>query len=210
VYNAGVTAPLLSYLQRLRDLDEQATGAWGISIIPPNTRDIQKINQTLTHTTKSLSAPKTQSCRRGSRRLWTSVWRSSAPVRNPSWKGPKPPRRRRAAEEAEQQQEEEAEEERGREAEAAAASEAEAEAEEAPGRARGSEARARARRRPRQGPRRTLTPPDPQPKGACYPGGFKPSPLTIQSWFQNVPFKYATRAALYPEVGLCRLNQVDP
>jgi hypothetical protein len=30
----------------------------------------------------------------------------------------------------------------------------------------------------------TLTPPDPQLKGACYPGGFKPSPLNIDPGFK--------------------------
>jgi hypothetical protein len=33
--------------------------------------------------------------------------------------------------------------------------------------------------------RRALTPPDPQLKGARYPGGFKPSPLNINPGFKT-------------------------
>jgi hypothetical protein len=35
----------------------------------------------------------------------------------------------------------------------------------------------------------TLTPPDPQLKGAWYPGGFKPRTYQVRNRFQNVPFK---------------------
>jgi hypothetical protein len=34
-----------------------------------------------------------------------------------------------------------------------------------------------------------LTPPDPQLKGAWYPGGFKPRTYQVRNRFQNVPFK---------------------
>jgi hypothetical protein len=37
--------------------------------------------------------------------------------------------------------------------------------------------------------RRTLTPPDPQLKGAWYPGGFKPCTYQVKTRFQTVPFK---------------------
>jgi hypothetical protein len=37
--------------------------------------------------------------------------------------------------------------------------------------------------------RRTLTPPDPQLKGARYPGGFKPLPLNINPGFKTCRFK---------------------
>jgi hypothetical protein len=35
----------------------------------------------------------------------------------------------------------------------------------------------------------TLTPPDPQLKGAWYPGGFNPRTYQAKHRFQNVPFK---------------------
>jgi hypothetical protein len=35
----------------------------------------------------------------------------------------------------------------------------------------------------------TLTPPDPQLKGAWYPGGFNPCTYRVKNRFQNVPFK---------------------
>jgi hypothetical protein len=35
----------------------------------------------------------------------------------------------------------------------------------------------------------TLTPPDPQLKGAWYPGGFNPCTYQVKNRFQNVPFK---------------------
>jgi hypothetical protein len=35
----------------------------------------------------------------------------------------------------------------------------------------------------------TLTPPDPQLKGAWYPGGFKPCTCQVKTRFQNVAFK---------------------
>jgi hypothetical protein len=34
-----------------------------------------------------------------------------------------------------------------------------------------------------------LTPPDPQLKGAWYPGGFNPCAYHVENRFQNVPFK---------------------
>jgi hypothetical protein len=34
-----------------------------------------------------------------------------------------------------------------------------------------------------------LTPPDPQLKGAWYPGGFKPCTYQVKNRYQNVPFK---------------------
>jgi hypothetical protein len=45
---------------------------------------------------------------------------------------------------------------------------------------------------------RTLTPPDPQLKGAWYPGGFKPCTCQVKKRFQNVPFKCSARR--YTEV----------
>jgi hypothetical protein len=38
--------------------------------------------------------------------------------------------------------------------------------------------------------RRTLTPPDPQLKGAWYPGGFNPCIYQVKNRFQNVPLKF--------------------
>jgi hypothetical protein len=35
----------------------------------------------------------------------------------------------------------------------------------------------------------TLTPPDPQLKGAWYPGGFNPCTCQVKNRFQNEPFK---------------------
>jgi hypothetical protein len=35
----------------------------------------------------------------------------------------------------------------------------------------------------------TLTPPDPYPKGAWYPGGFNPCTCQVKNRFRNVPFK---------------------
>jgi hypothetical protein len=43
--------------------------------------------------------------------------------------------------------------------------------------------------RARGGARCTLTPPDPQLKGAWYPGGFNPCAYQADNRFQNVPFK---------------------
>jgi hypothetical protein len=40
-----------------------------------------------------------------------------------------------------------------------------------------------------------LTPPDPQLKGAWYPGGFNPRTYQVENRFQNVPFKVATCTA---------------
>jgi hypothetical protein len=42
------------------------------------------------------------------------------------------------------------------------------------------------------GRRCTLTPPDPQLKGAWYPGCFNPCTYRVKNWFPNVPFKYTT------------------
>jgi hypothetical protein len=47
---------------------------------------------------------------------------------------------------------------------------------------------------PRRGPRgggarRTLTPHDPQLKGAWYPGGFNPCVYRVKNGFQNVPLQ---------------------
>jgi hypothetical protein len=35
-----------------------------------------------------------------------------------------------------------------------------------------------------------LTPPDPQLKGAWYPGGFNPRAYHVETRFQNAPFKW--------------------
>jgi hypothetical protein len=40
-----------------------------------------------------------------------------------------------------------------------------------------------------------LTPPDPQLKGAWYPGGFNPGTYQVKNRFQNVPFKVTTCTA---------------
>jgi phenylalanyl-tRNA synthetase alpha chain len=69
-----------------------------------------------------------------------------------------------------------------------------------------------------------LTPPDPQLKGAWYPGGFKPLPLNINSGFKMCRFKFSLHRynaepsmeifAYHPmlkkwvEVGLYTLNPV--
>jgi hypothetical protein len=63
-----------------------------------------------------------------------------------------------------------------------------------------------------------LSPPDPQLKGAWYPGGFNPCPDRVKTRFQDVPFKTQRNVRRYCEdenannyeVGLCTLNQVDP
>jgi hypothetical protein len=74
----------------------------------------------------------------------------------------------------------------------------------------------------------TLIPPDPQLKGAWYPGGFNPRTYRVKNRFQNVPFKrnlhhYAavkmagiSAASLKPflkpfiKVGLYTLTPPDP
>jgi hypothetical protein len=64
-----------------------------------------------------------------------------------------------------------------------------------------------------------LTTPDPQLKGAWYPGGFNPCTYQVKNRFQNVPFKWvnshrynADGRKVTPStmVGRCTLNQVDP
>jgi hypothetical protein len=53
--------------------------------------------------------------------------------------------------------------------------------------------------------RRALTSPDPQLKGAWYPGGFNPCTYQVKTRFQNVPFKRSSHC--YNEELLSHLAQ---
>jgi hypothetical protein len=52
--------------------------------------------------------------------------------------------------------------------------------------------------------RRTLTPPDPQLKGAWYPGGFNPCTYQVKNRFQNVLFKFNLHRPLHQGEGADR------